>query len=277
MAKDLEKNASGVVLALIEKISNAIGYIYDPNGLIPANREFTSYFAKTIAQDTNLSPEEKFAINAEMNVLMKKNNNRKDIIEKTISKLDSNSKPIQISDDWMFDFWEKAGAIHNEELKNLWSNIFIHELNNPSSVSKRLLHNVSIMSHKDALDFVDFTKFCFYDTVHIDLAHPIIFIKDNEDMYNRFGITTQILHKLEQYSLIETNYDVGFAYKNKKRFLYTNCYITLEAKIIPAGYVQLTEDGQVLLSVVDKINSTKILDFIINTWYKKGVNVKIER
>ena len=96
-------------------------------------------------------------------------------------------------------------------------------------------------------------------------------------MYNRFGITTQILHKLEQYSLIETNYDVGFAYKNKKRFLYTNCYITLEAKIIPAGYVQLTEDGQVLLSVVDKINSTKILDFIINTWYKKGVNVKIEK
>jgi len=264
----------GVAKLLIEKISSAIGYIYDPDGLIPARRSFSSQLLQQVSEDTNMDPIEKAALCNEISFIIKKHKNRSDVIKLALELLDEQSKPERISEDWLFYYFEKIGCASTEMLKILWANILLHEANHPSSVSKRLIHNVSIMSYQDALDFINLSAFCFYDIRYIDMAHPIIFIKDRMNDYKTFGITEEILHKLQLFSLIETNYDVGYVFHDAKRLLYTNHRILLKSPLIPAGYVKLTEDGQTLFSVMEKKNDKNALEFTLQMLSDKSVNVK---
>lgn len=263
----------GVANLLIEKISKAIGYLYDPDGLIPARRNFSSSLLQQITNNPDMNPIEKAALCNEISFIIKKHKNQGEIIKLAAHLLDEQSKPENIAEDWMFYFFEKIGNASTEMLKILWANILVHEANHPSSVSKRLIHNISIMSCQDAMDFINLSVFCFYDKRYKNMAHPIVFVKDRMYDYKTFGITEEVLHKLQLFSLIETNYENGFVFHNAKRLLYTNHNIMLRSSLIPAGYVKLTDDGQILLSVIEKKNDNNALEFTLHMLSDKNVDV----
>lgn len=263
----------GVAKILIEKISSAIGYLYDPDGLIPARRNLSSALVQKIIDDPNIDPIEKAALCNEISFIIKKHKNRGDIIRLAANLLDEQSKPDSISEDWMFFFFDSIGNASTEMLRVLWANILVHEANHPSSVSKRLIHNISLMSYQDAMDFINLSVFCFYDKKYSNMAHPIIFVRDRMYDYKTFGITEEVLHKLQLFSLVETNYEVGFVFHDAKRLLYSNHNIMLTSPTIPAGYVKLTDDGQTLLSIIEKKNDNNALEFTLQMLSDKNVDV----
>lgn len=258
---------------LIEKISHAVGVLYDPWGIKRGKRDFIDTMNRDIINDDTLSWTEKAAIINESILLLRKNQNRKNIITNAIPLLNDDADPNAIDDSWILSFLDKSGLVSEEQLQIIWSRVLAGEANRSHTVSKRLLHNLSIMSQKDAFNFVNLSKFCFYDKV-VDLVHPLIFIKRYPKLYADWNITTQILNELEEFFLIETNYDDAFIFKNSKKFIYTNCYIEVQGNRIDAGNVRFTEDGQTLFRMIDKLNDNNILEIIVRIW--KMLNYRVE-
>lgn len=276
MAEKMEINLKlgKVGKLLVEKIAGAIGILYDSHGFKEGDRTFSKMMVEKIMQDESLSVEEKAFVWNEYKYNITKNKNRKDILEKAQPHLTESANPNEMSDDWILDYWEKIGKIVMEEFQELWARLLAEEANYPGTVSKRLLHNMFLMSKQDVENFMNLTRFCFFDKKE-DMIHPIIFIKEDSVAYKRTRVTTEVLRELEQFSLIEVDYTTGFSFHNKKDLMYTNHYIELKASRIFVGNVRLTADGQKLFKIVDKRNNDQILSYTIQKLQYHGCDVKV--
>lgn len=244
---------------LIEKICHAIGVLYDPYGLRQAQRNYTLGYFDQILHDEQLTQAQKEDMMMEYRSFVRRSDNRRKIISDAQNMLPETAKPEQIEDSWILNFWDKAGTVTDESFQGLWSRLLVAEAVEPNSVSKRLLHNLSLMSANDANHFQDLAKFCFLDG-NDDLAHPIMYIKDDVKYYARWRITTDILNELENFCLIETNYESGFVFKEQKILKYRNYRFEMTAPRIPVGNVRLTADGQKLFHTVFTTGHEKILE-----------------
>lgn len=258
---------------LVEKIADAVEIIYDPYGDKKAYKELVKTIFNDIGENETLSYEDKIGIAQECRFLLKKNKNRKKIISDAIGYLQENASPNLVDDSWLVNFWDKAGTVSDEMFQNLWSRILAEEVNKPNTVSKRLLHNLSLMSTYDANNFINLCRFCFFEQIY-KVAHPIIFIKDDSAFYSSFDITSDVLKELEQFSLIETNYDTGFVFLNRKILTYGQTSLDMQAKRIPVGNVKLTSDGQKLFSIISKSQDSKILDYTIEKLQYTNCEIK---
>lgn len=264
---------------LVEKISSAIGILYDPYGIKKGQRDFNNNLFNEIIQNNELTPQEKIAVAQECRLLIIKNNNRKTILNATHSKLTDTAKPEEIEDSWLFSFWDKAGQIFDKELQKIWSDILAKQANEPNSISKRLLHNLSLMSSEDARKFSNLTRFCF-DDFYSDLTHPLIYIKDHPLAYKDSNITAQILKELEMFSLVEINYEFGFAFNKKKVLKYREFVIEISGEKINAGNVKLTEDGQRLYKILqgtEKKENHQIFEYTVEQLQYNNCNVIIDK
>lgn len=173
---------------LIEKISCAVGIIYDPYGLKKGHRDFSNIFFDKI--------EEQMAIIQEYKLLLYKNKNRKTIVKKSCEYLKDTAEPDKMDNSWILNFGDKSGTISDETLQEIWGRVLANQVNEPNFISKRLLHNLSLMSKQDAENFSNLTRFCF-DDYKYNIAHPLIYIKEHSKAYANSGITTNILNELK--------------------------------------------------------------------------------
>ncbi len=261
---------------LIEKISEAVGIIYDPYGLKKGQREFTKVLFEKTANRDDLSLEEQMALIQEYKFLLSKNKNRGAIVKKAYKHLKDTAEPNDVDNSWIFNFWDKSGTVSDEALQDIWGKILANQVNDPNSISKRLLHNLSLMSKQDADNFSNLARFCF-DDYKDDIAHPLIFIKDHSKTYANSRITTDMLKELELFSLIETNYETGFAFEKKKVFTYQNRIIEVKKDRIEAGNVKLTEDGQRLYKIIGKRERSEIFEYTIERLQYRDCSIKITK
>lgn len=232
-----------------------------------------------ISNDDKITYENKLLFLAQA-IDARKTKNVVEIIRLALPYIEDCAKPNDLDDDWIMDYLDKASKIQSENLKTVWSRILAEEVNSPNSVSKRLLHNLFLMSRNSAENFLNLSRFCFFDR-YKDIVHPIIFIKDHVNKYSQFQITTESLKELENLFLIELNYESGFIFRNKIYLMYTNHYIDLisnnETDVIPIGNVRLTSDGQALFKMIEKKNNNRILDFTIEKLINRGCIVNINK
>lgn len=205
--------------------------------------------------------------------------NLMDIINGCILFLEKNIESSNIDEDWIIDFYDKASKISSDDFKTIWSRILAEEINKPTSISKRLLHNLFIMSKKDAESFINLSRFCFYDAKS-DEVYPIIFCREHPNAYKKSKITVDILKELERLSLIECDFESGFAFKKEteyveKHLIYTNHRIGIVSDKIKLGNVRLTSDGRKLFDIIEKHNNNLILDYTVDIWKQYGYNVAV--
>ncbi len=262
---------------LIEKISDAVGILYDPYGIKGAYRNFVKKLLQEVGEDATLSYAEKIGLVQEISVLLKKNKNRHKIIGGAQPLLKETSQPESMDESWIVSFWDKCGSVSDDNFQSMWSQILAQEVNEPSTISKRLLHNFSLMSTTDANNFINLAKFCFIDKYDNNIAQPIVYIKEDPDFYASQGIYSHVLKELELFSLIETNYDTGFAFNKKKVLSYMGNTLEITASRIPIGNVRLTIDGQKLLSIITKTTKERILDYTVEKLQYKNCDVKVSR
>ena len=254
---------------LLDKILRLLNFFNDPHGLRDMLLEQIDNNITRMTFDRD--PMDNIAI------LTKIYDNRKsknlfDVFEAALPLINEDSDPEKVDDNWFMDFMDKASKIVTENFKLLWGKVLAEKINSPDKISKRLLHNLFLMSEQDAENFLNLTRFCFHDENHV--IQPLIFIKNHQIPYANSRITTKMLKELEQYSLIETNYDAGFAFYNKKRLFYGKHKITLYGDRIPAGNVRLTTDGEELFNLVDRRYNDQILEYVINIYQYRNIDIK---
>jgi len=158
----------------------------------------------------------------------------------------------------------------------MWGRLLAAEVNEPHTISRSLIHCLSIMSKKDLQDFHNITRFCFIEKNNKHYAHPAIFITKNKEAYYNSRIDTTIIMKLSRLGLLEYNWNDEFVFFNKsKSFTFGNRKIEIisdfiKKGIIEFGNVRFTEDGIKLYEVAEKIYNYEILDFIIRKLKNKG-------
>ena len=238
---------------LVEKISSAIGIVYEPRR-IKQKAIAEAEASKTKAlMDLEIRDIQKRALNRLVNEEIKKQENIESITEKSFSLIEDTATPDAIEDDWLSNFFDKCKLISDENMQILWAQILAGESNTPGTFSKRTIEFISILDKNDAILFDNFLKFCW----NIDGYQPLIIDYTNYDLYENNKITFSSLMHLNEIGLISFNHASGFIKRSQVDMLdvaYYGRVLTLNfqgmpSKDIKTGSVNLTRIGTDLARV----------------------------
>ncbi|EHR0229221.1 DUF2806 domain-containing protein [Vibrio parahaemolyticus] len=239
---------------LIEKISNAIGVLYEPTRTIRmAKAEAKSDKIRALSK-LELSEIEQRAVVRVINEETKAQENIESITVKAAKAVSENSQPESIDDDWLSFFFEKCKRVSDEDMQTLWANILAEEANSPRNFSKRAIEAASLLDKREAELFTSLCRFS------ADIMTPYLFIfGGNHPFVNQAGIDFNALIELEAAGLIKFNTDSGFALQNNEHnstmviLGYFDKIISLNAPAgtrgIPYGGVMFTGVGRQLRGI----------------------------
>ncbi len=101
------------------------------------------------------------------NRIIKEFTNQIDIVRIAVKDLEPDSKPKDVSDDWITFFFDKVKNVNEDYMKEIWAKILAGGLNKPNTYTKQLLHTMSIMDTKIAKRFMKIRSSCFYSAPYI--------------------------------------------------------------------------------------------------------------
>ncbi|RLA59698.1 MAG: hypothetical protein DRQ78_10325 [Epsilonproteobacteria bacterium] len=238
---------------LVEKISSAIGIVYEPRR-IKQKAIAEAEASKTKAlMDLEIEDIQKRALNRLVTEEIRKQENIENITEKSFSSLEENATPENIENDWLSNFFDKCKLISDNEMQDLWAKILAGESNIPGTFSKRTIEFISTLDKSDALLFDNFLKYCWY----IGGYQPLIIDYNDNTIYENNNITFSNLMHLDEIGLISFNPTSGFIkIFNSDEFSigYYGRILNLNFKNIPkkelkTGSVVLTKIGLDLAQV----------------------------
>ena len=85
------------------------------------------------------------------------------IIAKALSYVREDVRPEDLSTEWIIDFLDYSRKVFSDFKSDLWSEICAYELNNPGSISRKLLMTIYLMSDKELQAFDNLRRVCFTD------------------------------------------------------------------------------------------------------------------
>lgn len=270
---------------LVEKISNAVGILYEPRR-IKQKAIAEAEASKTKAlMDLEIEDIQKRALNRLVNEEIRKQENIESITEKSFATLEENATPEKIEDDWLSNFFDKCKLISDEEMQSLWAQILAGEANTPGTFSKRTIEFMSTLDKSDAILFDNFLKYCWF----IGDYQPLIIDYQDDHIYEKNNITFATLIHLDEIGLISFSSLTGFIRKvNGDLFTigYYGRILSLNFKNIPkkeinSGVAVLTKIGADLAhishpNIYKKTNDKNEYDdefyhYIVEKFFKENV------
>lgn len=267
---DLSKPAT----VLIEKISNAVGILYEPRRIKKkAEAEVEAEKIKALAS-IELTEIQQRAIERMIQQESRKQENIEKITAQAVNDLPPNAKTEDIEEDWISHFFDKCDKISDKEMQSLWSNLLTGEATNPGTYSKRTIDFVASMDKRDAELF---TKFCQFTWV---IAEPVPLIFDTDhDIYKKNGISFTTLKHLDAIGLISFESTSGYMKQGfGKHFL--TFYFGLPTLIefnkdkdneIQLGKVLFTQAGKELVSICGAQRNQEFYEYAIDTLSKQNL------
>lgn len=251
---------------LIEKLYDGIGWIATPRGKKAQQIEAQNYLIEQIKNDENMPLLAKAASISNVKKLIKEYTNQNDIFNDALNylsiKTDLN-KVDEVKDDWLEFFFDKAKTIEREDMKIIWSKLMAKEIKNPNSVSKQLLHILSVIDYEEAQAFQKLANF----TVYIDdCPYVLIYEALFETFYNKHGLRQEETFRLEDIGLIqesEGGYDLTIVDEPSK-LKYFDFEMDIEASnTIAMGNIALSRAGAELMSIITDKRRIEGFDSII--------------
>lgn len=267
---DISKPAT----VLIEKISDAVGGYFKPyqiKRVAKAEAEAEIVRAEAQIEVTDL---QRRALNRFVAEEAKKQENIETITEKAIPQLEGTSKPQEMEDDWITNFFDKCRIVSDDEMQTLWSQVLAGEANAPGSFSKR---TVNFLGSLDKADARLFTSLCGFGWFFGDVI-PLIYDAE-ASIYNEAGVNFTALTHLDDIGLISFQTLTGFrrlGFPKKTVLYYYSQPIIVEFQQeknneIDTGKVLLTKTGQQLARICGSKVVEGFMDYVIDNWQKKGL------
>lgn len=254
---------------LIEKVSSAIGGIFEPwqiKRVAKAEAEASLIKAKSEIEITDLH---RRAMHRFVEEEANRQENMEEITKKSIPHLGAKSNPEKMEDDWVTNFFDKSRIVSDEEMQSIWAQVLAGEANAPGSYSKR---TVNLLGDLDKRDAELFQTLCRFGWIFGSFT-PLIF-DSQEKIYNNVGINFGSLSHLDSLGLIQFNGVSGFnRQKLPKNFTVAYCGQPLSLTMsqesdnkISIGQVLLTQAGQELARVIKAPGVEGFYDFVKDKW-----------
>lgn len=269
---DISKPAT----VLIEKISDAIGGYFRPyqiRRVAKAEADAQIIEAQSQIEITDL---QRRALVRFLGEEARKQDNMEKITQKALPHLNESSKPDNIEDDWIVNFFDKCRLVSNEEMQSLWAKVLAGEANTPGSFSKRTVNMLGSLDKTDALLFTSLCGFCW----QIGDMVPLVF-DEREIIYNDQGINFDALTHLDSIGLI--NFGVASSFSRLKlpkrlNVFYQGIVSILEFQqekenSLAIGKVLLTAAGQELAAICSAKMVEGFKNYTIQIWNNRGVTV----
>lgn len=269
---DLSKPAT----VLIEKISNAIGVLYEPRRIRKkAEAEVDVEKIKALA-NIELTEIQQRGIERMVHQEARKQENIESIITQAASKLPPEANAADLDEDWIVHFFDKCENVSNKEMQTLWSRLLMGEATIPGTFSKRTIDLVATMDKKDAELF---TKFCQFTWI-IDEPIPLIF-NVNDDMYIKNGITFQSLQHLNFIGLISLETTTGYArtgYGAMTALFYFGQYTLVKFpkdndNLIQLGKALFTQAGKELVNICGAQRNQDFYEYVVGHLKQQGLTL----
>ena len=266
---DLSKPAT----LLIEKVSNAIGIVYEPIRIKrKAEAEIQAEKIKALAS-IELNEIQQRATYRMIQQAGRKQENIESILAQAAASLDETADVQNLEEDWVAHFFEKCETVSDAEMQSLWSRILSGEATKPSTFSKRTVDFVAAMDKKDAEIFTKLCQFSWYQ----DDVIPIVMEPENE-IYTRESINSSTLQHLDDIGLISfkpISVNSRTGYGKYAKILYFERPTVIEFpknkdNVLDIGKVILTRIGQELAPISGAEMNQDFYEYVIERWFKLG-------
>lgn len=262
---DLSKPAN----TLIEKVSSAIGGIFEPwqiKRVAKAEAEAGLIRAKMEIEITDLH---RRAMHRFVEEEANRQENMEEITRKSLPHLAEESNPENMENDWVTNFFDKSRIVSDEEMQSIWAQVLAGEANAPGSFSKRTVNLLGDLDKRDAELFQTLCRFGW----NFGNLTPLVF--DTQDkIYNDLGINFGSLSHLDSLGLIQFSGVSGFNMQRlPKNFAVSYCGQVLPLVMsketdntLSIGKVLLTQAGHELARVVKVPGVDGFYDYVKVRW-----------
>lgn len=273
---DLSKPAT----VLIEKVSSAVGIIYEPFHVKRmARAEAEAEKIKTISR-IELSEIEQRAVERFVHQEARKQINIEQITAQAAAALPPDAKVENLEEDWIAHFFKQCDTVSDKEMQSLWAMLLSGEATNPGTFSKRTVDFVSAMDKKDATLFTTFCQFVWKIGEPTPLIYEVL-----DEIYKKQGITFDALKHLDAIGLISfesvINYSrTGFGklavslYYGQPTLIEFNSQTNNQLEI---GHVLLTKTGKELVRICGSSRNEEFYHYVIHRWFNCGLVLSTSR
>jgi len=258
---------------LIEKISEAVGGLFKPYQTVRVAKAEAEAERVRAESQIQISDLQRRAFHRFLEEEAKKQKNIEEITRQALPQLDDKSKPEQLEDDWITNFFDKCRLISDSEMQSLWSRVLAGEANAPVSYTKR---TVNFLSSLDKSDAQLFTRLCKFDWM-VGSVTPLIFDVQAE-IYNKWGINFNSLKHLDSIGLIQFDSLAGYrrlSLPKRFRIFYYGTPTVLELQKeteneMNLGHVLLTKIGQELAPICGSQPDAEFQEYVLKKWKEMG-------
>lgn len=269
---DLSKPAT----VLIEKVSNAVGVLYEPRRIKKkAEAEVEADKIKVLAT-IELNEIQQRAIDRMIQQEGRKQENIESITAQAAASLDETADVQNLEEDWIAHFFKNCDTVSDSEMQSLWSKLLSGEATRPGTFSKRTVDFVASMDKKDAEIF---TRFCQFSWFLSDVM-PIV-MEPKDEVYASEGIDFSVLKHLDAIGLISFESTSGYrrmGFGKQAQIFYFGRPTIIEFSKdkdneLNIGKVLLTRAGQELAPICGAKKNERFYEYIIEKWFESGLIV----
>lgn len=267
-------------IALLDKLSNAIGWIADRE--TPEKIAIQEYIDDI--KRSNYDPLIKAAMISNAKKTIAEYSNQRDIVHIAIQNINKDSQPDKIENDWLSQFMNKARLVSDSDFQQIWGRILAEECNAPGSIPRSLLHTLDRMDKKDAERF---TMLCSFSVLTKDNNEysfiPIIIEHYLKEYYTPKGVSFDALIDLKSLGLIDVSLG-PFAHgyctiltstPNEVLYFDKRFIIPDFLKELPVGGVLFTKTGQALRRAIEPEEQEEFFNqYCIPFWEKRIADAK---
>lgn len=252
---------------LIDKFSNAIGWMATPRGKRKDFEIAIQTYIEEIKADDTLSPIIRAAKITCARKEVKEYINIQEIIDHAQNYYrieDENNEPLD--DSWAMFFYDKAKNVTQDDVRIVWSKMLAGECCNPGSIPKQLLLALSLMDKKDVELFNRLCQFCMIrEENKVEVECQVLIDMESQEV-EKAGLNSEAMLSLESLGLISIKQEqLGTKLDQDEKYLeyrYHGKNIRIipyemeDYKTIHKGDVALTDAGKALakLLVVEPLN-----------------------
>jgi len=265
---------------LIEKISDAIGGYFKPYQIRRvAQAEAEAEKIKALSQiesQMEIAELTQRALGRFLAEETKKQDNIESITSKALPFLEENSKPQEINDDWITNFFDKCRLISDEEMQSLWARVLAGEANSPGKFSKR---TINFLESLDKSDAILFANLCSFGWIIGDFMLLIYEVGTNSSIYSKHGIDFGALKHLDDIGLLSFNPFSEYKHIRFPKFtlvVYFGSLIIIEfpkqeGNELHVGHAMLSKIGHELAPICGSKPIPDFLDYVIKRWINRGL------
>jgi len=271
---------SKAATVLIEKISDAVGGLFKPWQIKRVAKAEVA--ADIIRAQGQIEVEDLYrrALQRFVDEEAKRQANMEAITAKALPDVKDDSRPQDVEDDWLANFFDKCRIVSDDEMQAIWAKVLAGEVNSPGKFSRRTVNSLGSMDKQDA-DL--FTKLCGFVFHSGEGLLPVIWDVD-EDIYKNNGITFSTLNHLDDIGLVKASIGlVGFALhppSGVAPLSYFGTQVLVDGKIseiernnvksVGVGNALLTQVGADLAGIASPEPVEGFLEYAIRRWHEDG-------